>query len=134
MSSVMQVALWLVVVIVSSAFCYHFGSSMSAQANIAVCRENVAATALSDAHRALEMVNEPESQSASRAHLTNLRIAVFRLSETATELRDWDCSVEDREMLTAAGRALRNDPGNPEWMEGKIAPALALCATRAGNA
>lgn len=130
MSSVMQVALWLVLVIVSSAFCYHFGSSMSAQANTAVCRESKAAAAFSDARRALEMVSDPESQPDAQAHLTNLRIAVFRLGEIAPEVRDWNCSEEDRALLAAAGRALQEDPSKPEWMDAKIAPALALCAAQ----
>lgn len=123
----MRTALWLVVVIVSSAFFYHYGASLSTQSSSAVCEENMAAYAFGDMRRALEMIGGAETDSVKQDHLINLRIAVVRLADNAEALRGRSCNPDDRSALADAKRALDDDPQKPEWLDGKIAPALDLC-------
>ncbi len=129
MSTFMQTALWLVVVIVSSAFFYHYGASLSTQSSSAVCDENMAAYAFGDMRRALEMIDGAETEGARQDHLINLRIAVVRLADNVGALRGRSCTEDDRSALADAKRAMDSDPQKPEWLDGKIAPALELCGS-----
>jgi len=130
MSTWIQSALWLIMVIFSSTACFQYGSSIATQSSTTRCAEQSITASFADANRALDMVESATADSERSAHLANLRVAIFRLAEPADDLPGWQCSAAERQTLDRAKLTLSADPDQPEWMAEKIAPALGICARR----